>query len=495
VELAERALERDKKPWVFHAAGLAHYRAGQYEQAIDRFEESLKDPGWQQGAGHASELGLALAHHRMGHAKEARQWLDKADQWYEKAVQDALASPTGRATLQWWKDWPIFVVLRREARKLILGKDLLDDPRLKELTDRIRDWLGKRDKATADYDVALFLQPNESRLWLARAWRLAELKRTKEAEADFAKAVELKPDDGELRMERGRLYFELGQTDKAAADFRKAVALLDDKALEPLLSESAGPETAEPLARLADDAVLQRLTTDLSRTPEDASKLWQRGAWHVRHRRWKEATADFTTALQREPTKDSWWWLHAAPVLVATGDEEGYRRLCRDMLHRFGETQVAYVADVTAKTNLLLPASGKDMDLACRLADQSVLLGKSQSGAHHWFIFCKGLADYRRGNASAAIAGLDPLLRQSASLPELIAQCHLILAMAHHRQGEAKAAREHLARAVKLLDQYLSEPTLFPNGPGGYSYDWLIAWLLHRKARTLIEGEKAGPQR
>jgi tetratricopeptide (TPR) repeat protein len=104
---------------------------------------------------------------------------------------------------------------------------------------------------------------------------------------------------------RGRLYFELGRTDKAAADLRKAVELLDDKALEALLSESAGSETAEPLVRLADDAVLQKLTTAVERTSEDASKLWQWGAWHARHRRWKEAAADFTTALQRQPTADA----------------------------------------------------------------------------------------------------------------------------------------------------------------------------------------------
>ena len=230
VELAERALAHEERPWCFHAAGIAHYRAGQFEQAIGRLQEGLKDPVWQQGGGHASELGLALAHHRLGHAKEARQWLDKEEQWYDKAVQDALASSTERATLYWCMDWPSFVVLRREAHKRIAGTDLKDDPRLKQLADRMRDWLKKRDKATAAYDVAILLSPYEPRLWLARARRLAELKRNKEAEADFAKAVQRKPDDPQVWKDRGRIYFELGQTDKATADFRKAVELLGDKA-------------------------------------------------------------------------------------------------------------------------------------------------------------------------------------------------------------------------------------------------------------------------
>jgi hypothetical protein len=155
------------------------------------------------------------------------------------------------------------------------------------------------------------------------------------------------------------------------------------------------------------------------------------------------------------------------------------------MLQRFGETRDPVEAERTAKTCLLLPASGKDTDLACRLADRSVLLGKNDPAAH-WFIFCKGLADYRRGNAPAAIAGLDPLVPQITFLPELAAACHVVLAMAHHRQGEARAAREDLACAGKLLDESryrickelgVSESLLsrFMSGKGGLSLDTLDA--------------------
>jgi choice-of-anchor C domain-containing protein len=175
-------------------------------------KSGLKDPLWQRAGSQASELGLALAHHRLGHAKVAREWLDKAERWYEKTLQDALASLTGTATLYFWADWPSFVALRREAHKVILGKDLPDDPRLKQLADCTRDWLGKRDKATADYDVALFLKPDEPRLWLARARRLAELKRVKEAAADFVKALELLPQDEEFL--RRETYAELDREDQ-----------------------------------------------------------------------------------------------------------------------------------------------------------------------------------------------------------------------------------------------------------------------------------------
>ncbi len=241
--LAEHALEGDKSPWVFHVAGIAHYRAGQFEQAIGRFEESLKDPAWQAGGGHASEVGLALAHHRLGHAKAARQWFDKAEQWYGKAVQDALASPTGRATLFKWWDWPSFVVLRREAHKLILGTDLKDDPRLEQLADRMRDWLRKRDKATADYDVALFLEPNEPRLWLARGRRFVELKRDREAAADFAQALGVLPEDGEVM--RREIFADLDRGDQL---LNQVVALRrkDDKLAAFLRARTSNARDSGP---------------------------------------------------------------------------------------------------------------------------------------------------------------------------------------------------------------------------------------------------------
>jgi tetratricopeptide (TPR) repeat protein len=483
--------------WQYHLLGLAHYRAGQFAEAIAATNKS-EALGLNWPAHFLNWPVLAMAHHRLGHTAEARQWLEKSTQEWRR-LSPVVRSPDGPMVLpsssgHWtvfWHDWPTFEILLREASVLIMGAPPVEDAYDHAHRSLLYLQLGESAKAEAEWQAAVKVAPKEPALWIARGRVFAQVGQREKAEADFARAVQLKPDDAELRMERGRLYFELGQTDKAAADFRKAVSLLDDKPLEALLSELAGSETAEPLVRLADDAVLQKLTAAVERTPEDASKHWQRGNWHARHRRWKEAAADFTAALQRQPTPDAGWWLHAAPALVAVGDHAGYRRLCREMLQRFGETQVPSEADATAKTCLLLPAPGKDTDLACRLADRAALLGRNDSNAH-WIIFGKGLADYRRGNYPAAIARLDPLVPQSASLPELTAECHLVLAMAHHRQGEAQAAREHLARAGKLLDQYLSDPALFPNGRGGYSHDWLIAWLLHREARALIVGKNAG---
>jgi tetratricopeptide (TPR) repeat protein len=268
------------------------------------------------------------------------------------------------------------------------------------------------------------------------------------------------------------------------------VELLGEDALP---SEPATSEADKLFARVADDASLGWLTAAVERSPKDVARRWQRGDWHAQRGRWQEAVADYQVALEGDPA-DAGWWLHAAPALVAAGDRDGYRRLCRGVLQRFGETQDPPTADGTAKACLLLPDTDQETERACRLADRAATLGKDHAWAAY-FIFCKGLADYRRGDSRAAVAGLDPLVPRTASIPPLAAECHLVLEMALHRQGETEAAREHLARGAKLLQERLGDPARFSMSQSEYHHDWLIAWLLGREARALIEGEEAGPQK
>jgi uncharacterized protein (TIGR03067 family) len=74
VRLAQRVVKSVRTPWLLHALGLAHYRSGQFELAIQRLHEV------QWRARPTSWLILAMAHHRLGHASEAYRWLDWACQ-------------------------------------------------------------------------------------------------------------------------------------------------------------------------------------------------------------------------------------------------------------------------------------------------------------------------------------------------------------------------------------------------------------------------------
>jgi tetratricopeptide (TPR) repeat protein len=349
---------------------------------------------------------------------------------------------------------------------------------------------------TAQYQADL--APSPVNLHLLRVRRLAEQKRSKEAEAALAKIAELPSNDAQGYRERGRTYFALGLADKATADFRKAVELLDERALELLVppSKPATSEADKLFARLAEDALLSKLTAAIERNPDDMARRWSRGEWYERRARWKEAAADFTTgldarmALSSDSAGKATQWLCVAPVL-AIADSEGYRRLCREMLQRFGETQDPDTASRIAKSYLLLPQSIPEMEKACQLADRAVSLRKNHPNLV-WFLHCKGLADYRRGNFRAAIKGLEPILpADGVGWPSLTTAIDLVLAMARYQQGEEKAAREHLARAAKLLKVYLIDPVRSPlRKDSRYDTNWAIAWVLYREAQTLVEGVK-----
>src|SRR5260370_29637005 len=116
-----------------------------------------------------------MAHHRLGHADEARTWVEKGEEWYDRVTRDVLEGQTFNPWNHgdfWW-EMAQFQVLHREAKQLIEGSAYKEDANLKALQARAGEVLKVRDKATADYDLALMLHPELSRLWLARGRRVA----------------------------------------------------------------------------------------------------------------------------------------------------------------------------------------------------------------------------------------------------------------------------------------------------------------------------------
>jgi hypothetical protein len=125
VRLAEQAVAAHPRwgPWL-QTLGAAHYRAGQLERALARLQEA-ECADWYGYPTVVNWLLLAQVHHRLGHVKEARQWLDRAAAWLDRATQT-----TPGAQAEFLKlDLPDLMacrLLRREAQLLIIGET--DDP-------------------------------------------------------------------------------------------------------------------------------------------------------------------------------------------------------------------------------------------------------------------------------------------------------------------------------------------------------------------------------
>jgi Flp pilus assembly protein TadD len=115
VELADMdkpGQPKKKNPYQLHTLGLAHYRAGQYEQAIRRLNECLNGhPRWCAGL---NWLVLAMAYQRLGKTGEARQALDKALRWGDQLAQNQPPGAPNAIRVE-VHNWLAYNILRREA--------------------------------------------------------------------------------------------------------------------------------------------------------------------------------------------------------------------------------------------------------------------------------------------------------------------------------------------------------------------------------------------
>jgi tetratricopeptide (TPR) repeat protein len=112
---AEQAVASDPNAWYLHALGLAHFRAGQFDQAIRRLDESNAG-NWSEQGKNQNRLVLAMAHHRLGHEAQARTLLNEVERWWK----DIEAAKTDGAVDFPATDWLPLQVLRREAKAVIL---------------------------------------------------------------------------------------------------------------------------------------------------------------------------------------------------------------------------------------------------------------------------------------------------------------------------------------------------------------------------------------
>ncbi len=104
--------------WYLLTLGAAHYRAGEFPQAIRRLEQALVAPSADYYTSIIAQHFLAMAHHAAGHADEARQWLDKAIRRSDKALPGEGSKSLGPS----WCDWIMCQRLRQEAEALLKEK-------------------------------------------------------------------------------------------------------------------------------------------------------------------------------------------------------------------------------------------------------------------------------------------------------------------------------------------------------------------------------------
>jgi tetratricopeptide (TPR) repeat protein len=218
---------------------------------------------------------------------------------------------------------------------------------------------------------------------------------------------------------------------------------------------------------------------------KDHSSVWMRRArFYTRLGLWDLAAADWKESFIRHEPDSSRDWFHYALLLLETGDQEGYRRLCLRMRDRFRES-----ADRAEQTNLintfsLSAASPTDWTDLIDLAEKQ----ERAAPLHPVPAYFYGVLFYRSGRFKESIRYHRRSLGDTRwAWRELN---YPVLAMALQKHGQPEEARKELANAKKALERWTQDVfnTQDKFVPVEYWGDWPWFRRFYREAHTLIEG-------
>jgi WD40 repeat protein/Flp pilus assembly protein TadD len=197
--------------------------------------------------------------------------------------------------------------------------------------------------------------------------------------------------------------------------------------------------------------------------------------------RWAQAAAAFAQATRLDADRPGPWYRHAL-LRLQTGDRDGYRRACADMLTRFTAEEDVAGAQLTLRACVL--AGGKDEEAPRVLAlAQRYVATNPEDRSASWMY---GAALYRARLWNDAVRVLREAARKE-SKEDTILHC-LFLAMTHHALDEREQARKYLQQAAELIGQTMKDAA--PGGAANPRLTWadrLELVLLSREAEALLK--------
>ena len=140
---------------------MHEYRAGRFAQAVARLDTpALRDNTWARAF-------LAMAHHRLGHADQAREWLTRAADEYAAGLRKRAAMAVPAAGTSWFLTVNE-LIFYREAHELIVGRPLPVDPVERCYRALAYYRLGESGKAEAELKAAADARPDDPDVLTAR---------------------------------------------------------------------------------------------------------------------------------------------------------------------------------------------------------------------------------------------------------------------------------------------------------------------------------------
>jgi tetratricopeptide (TPR) repeat protein len=316
------------------------------------------------------------------------------------------------------------------------------------------------------------------------------------------------PDLARTLNNLGRVLLEEGKMTEAE------VMIRDGLSIGRKLFGNEQPQMVSSLSTLAvlllherrfsevDQLVRQDLIAASESDPKSLELVKWRGYLRVRRGQFAEAAADLALALKLNPADhELWHWL--APLLVQTGQIEGYREHCRKSAERFSATTYPLTAERIAKDCLLLPSSGVDLNTILQMTDNAI---KADAGhwAMPWFQVVKALAEYRQERFASAAERIQrtPFLSEDRGwirrttygedeVDMFALPAYAVLAMAQFRLNQVTESRVALAKAWAIAEVKMPSLDRDSGDLGDSCVDWIIDNVLLNQAKALVSGQSA----
>ena len=251
------------------------------------------------------------------------------------------------------------------------------------------------------------------------------------ASIGYCRAAEaLRPDAAVVQTKLGYHFMTLGQLDVAMHHHKRSTQI------DPNNASSWGDLGLLLLKKGRTDEAVDCLRKYVEFNSNDARGLIVLRDVLLRQGRREEARAAWRQFIDRHAKVHADWHGYAELCLFL-GDVAEYERGCRELLTRFETSTDPHIYERIGRTCLLLPESPQQRERAAALIDRAMASEKSQQAAWAtpYFLFAKGLAEYRRNNVGNSIT----ILEGKAS-KVLGPAPRIVLAMARYRRGDREEA-------------------------------------------------------
>ena len=156
-------------------------------------------------------------------------------------------------------------------------------------------WTDQRDKADADFDAALRLNPKFAKIYVIRGYRAISDDHLDDAFKQFDQAIAIDPKLAAAYQGRGLAFTSDSRFDEAIPEYRKAIEL--------------DPKDASAYSGLAlayeekgqGDRAIEYYTKAIDLTPKSAKERYSRGNVYAALKQWDRAIADYSAAIDLEP--------------------------------------------------------------------------------------------------------------------------------------------------------------------------------------------------